>query len=147
MATASTVSLGDPHKPGPDSLKAFEVVESELKKELVRIRRDHNRHESEYFAAVDHLGDTELTGFQANDFVLVRVATSAYGTHLLAKLRIPAMPEDGPAYVHCRIFVTGNDDEPAKLHSFHTEEKGEDGQDKTYRAIFTKDDPLEWFDT
>ena len=62
------------------------------------------------------------------------------------KVRIPAMPDDGgPAYIHFRGFITGED--PAKLHSIHTEEKGEDGEDKKYRAVFTGDDPIEWFDT
>jgi hypothetical protein len=56
------------------------------------------------------------------------------------------MPESGPAYIHFRAFIGGGD-EPAKLHSIHTEEKDDAGGGKTYRAIFTKDDPLEWFDT
>jgi hypothetical protein len=75
----------------------------------------------------------------------VRVAVSAYGIHLFGKLRIPALPDSGPAYIHFRMFVAGG--EPATLHSIHTEEKEVDGGDKTYRAIFTGDDPLEWFDT
>ncbi len=74
----------------------------------------------------------------------MRVAQSAYGIHLLGKVRLPAMPDDGPAYLHVRVFVS---DEPAKLHSIHTEEReGPDGE-KRYRAIFAKDDALEWFDT
>lgn len=74
------------------------------------------------------------------------MAKSAYGVHLFGKLRIPAMPESGPAYVHIRLFVMGGE-EPAKLHSIHTEEKEEEGGSKTFRAIFTKDDKLEWFDS
>ena len=71
---------------------------------------------------------------------------SAYGIHIFGKVRIPGMPDSGPAYIHIRIFVQGGD-EPAKLHSIHTEERDEDGGGKTYRAIFTNDDELEWFDT
>lgn len=56
------------------------------------------------------------------------------------------MPESGPAYIHFRFFSTGPDD-PVKLHSIHTEEKEQPGGGFVYRAIFTKDDPLEWFDT
>lgn len=102
-------------------------------------------HEKEYFAAVDHLSDSELAGFGVDDFREVRVAVTAYGIILFGKIRIPAMPEDGPAYIHFRAFTGGPDDE-AKLHSIHTEEKDFDG-DRKYRAIFTANDPLEWFDT
>lgn len=70
---------------------------------------------------------------------------TAYGIILFGKVRIPAMPEDGPAYIHFRAFTGGPDDE-AKLHSIHTEETDVDG-DRKYRAIFTANDSLEWFDT
>jgi hypothetical protein len=73
----------------------------------------------------------------------VRVGVTAYGIHLLCKLHIPAL-SDG--YVHFRIFSTGPD-EPAKFHSIHTEEKEVAGGHKKFRAIFTKNDPLEWFET
>lgn len=84
-------------------------------------------------------------GFSSKDFRQVRVAVTAYGIHLIGKLRIPAMPESGPAYIHFRVFVTGG--EPASLHSIHTEEKEEPDGGKRYRAIFTDEDPLEWFET
>lgn len=71
---------------------------------------------------------------------------SAYGIHLFGKVRIPALPESGPAFIHVRIFI-GGEEEGAKLHSIHTEEKDEEGGGKTYRAIFTNSDELEWFDT
>jgi hypothetical protein len=54
------------------------------------------------------------------------------------------MPDTGPAYLHVRVFVS---DDPPKLHSIHTEEREEPDGGKKFRAIFTKDDPLEWFDT
>lgn len=76
----------------------------------------------------------------------VRAAVSAYGIHLFCKLRLPAMPDSGPAYIHFRLFSSGTDD-PVKLHNIHTEEKEEPGGGFVYRAIFTSDDPLEWFDT
>ena len=73
------------------------------------------------------------------------MGTSAYGYHLFGRVRIPALPEDGPCYIFFRAFDTGVEAE-AKFHSFHTEEAEdkENGGFK-YRAIFTKDDPLEWF--
>jgi hypothetical protein len=91
------------------------------------------------------LDDHDLIDFSHEDFSEVRVAVSAYGIHLFGKLKIPALPDTGPAYIHFRIFTTG--DELSKLHSIHTEEKEDETAGKTYRAIFTRDDPLEWFDT
>jgi hypothetical protein len=101
-------------------------------------------HEPEYFAPVQHLSDGDLTSFSSADLESVRVASSAYGIHLLGKVRIPAMSDDGPAYLHVRIFIS---DDPAKLHCIHTEERDEPDGGKRFRAIFTKEDPLEWFDT
>lgn len=92
-----------------------------------------------------HLSDTDLVSFTDVDFVQVRVAPSAYGIHLFGKLRIPPMPDSGPAYVHFRLFIPGKDD-PATLHCIHTEEKELADGGFAYRAIFTKNDPLEWFD-
>lgn len=80
----------------------------------------------------------------------MRVGISAYGLHLFGKLRIPAMPDSGPAYIHFRAFVGGdghNEPGVASLHSIHTEDKEEPDGGRAYRAIFTKEDPLEWFDT
>jgi hypothetical protein len=61
-------------------------------------------------------------------------------------VRLPAMPDSGPAYIHIRMYSPGAGEE-AKLHCIHTEEQELPGGDKKFRAIFTKDDPLEWFDT
>ncbi|KAK4180436.1 hypothetical protein QBC36DRAFT_320280 [Triangularia setosa] len=116
MATAETVELGDPHEPKEESLRVFEQIQHELKKTLVHIRHEHNKHEPEYFAAAEHLSDAELAGFTLNDLHQVRVAISAYGIHIFGKVRIPALPDDGPAYIHFRAFTGGPDDE-AKLHS------------------------------
>ncbi|KAK4110587.1 hypothetical protein N656DRAFT_735981 [Canariomyces notabilis] len=146
MATADTVELGEAHEPKEESLNVFKQIQHELKKTLVHIRHEHNKHEPEYFAAVEHLSDAQLAGFGPDDLHQVRVAVSAYGVHLFGKVRIPAMPDDGPAYIHFRAF-TGGPDDTATLHSIHTEDKEEPDGGHTYRAIFTKNDPLEWFDT
>ncbi|KAF5632468.1 hypothetical protein F52700_6455 [Fusarium sp. NRRL 52700] len=147
QATAETVDLGPVHPPKEDSITAFEQILPELKKTLVHLRHDYNKHEPEYFAAAEHLSDQDLVGFSADDFEAVRVATSAYGIHLFGKLRIPALPDpSGPSYIHFRVFIGGGD-EPPKLHSIHTEEREDPSGGKTYRAIFTKNDELEWFDT
>ncbi|KAK4458903.1 hypothetical protein QBC42DRAFT_275744 [Cladorrhinum samala] len=146
MATADTVELGAAHEPKEESYRLFEQIEHELKKTLVHMRHEYNKHEVEYFAAVEHLSDAELAGFAIDDLHQVRVAVSAYGIHFFGKLRIPALPDDGPAYIHFRAFTSGPDDD-AKLHSIHTEDKEESDGGHTFRAIFTKADPLEWFDT
>ncbi|KAI1275259.1 hypothetical protein F5Y07DRAFT_179710 [Xylaria sp. FL0933] len=158
MATADTVNLGPPHAPKEESIKAFTEIEAELKKELLHLRHTYQKHEPEYFAAASHLSDHALTSFTAStDLESVRVAPSAYGIHLLGKLRIPALlatkdeeqgEQDGskPGYLHVRVFTSGPEN-PAKLHCIHTEEREEEGGGKRFRAIFTKDDPLEWFDT
>lgn len=75
----------------------------------------------------------------------MRVATSAYGLHLFGKVRIPALPDTGPAYIHFRAFTAGPDG-TAKLHSIQMQEVEESGGAKKFRAIFGKSDPLEWFD-
>ncbi|CAM1507330.1 Fc.00g069710.m01.CDS01 [Cosmosporella sp. VM-42] len=146
MATAETVDLGPAHPPKEDSIEAFNSILLDIKKNIVHLRHDYAKHEKEYFAAVEHLSDHDLAGFSTDDLESVRVAVSAYGIHLFGKVRIPAMPESGPAYIHFRAFIAGSD-EPPKLHSVHTEERDEEGGGKTFRAIFTKDDALEWFDT
>lgn len=112
----------------------------------------HVEHEPEYFRAVKHLSDHDLTSFSAHDLESVRVASSAYGLHLFGKVRLPAADN---AYVHIRVFGTAKegtdgstlDEREYKLHSFHTEEVIKEDGDRVYRAIFGKDDALEWFDT
>ncbi|KAH8883959.1 hypothetical protein GQ53DRAFT_752499 [Thozetella sp. PMI_491] len=147
MATESTVDFGSAHPPKEESIHVFKEILPKLKHEIVHLRHDHDKHEPEYFAAVRDLSDHDLAGFTEADFVEVRVGRSAYGVHLFGKVRIPALPDSGPAYIHFRAFTDGPEGEPAKLHSIHTEEKEHESGDKTYRAIFTKKDPLEWFDT
>jgi hypothetical protein len=89
-------------------------------------------HEPEYFRAVKDLSDSDLASFSAQDLESVRVAASAYGLHIFGKVKIPAA---SGAYIQY------------KLHSIHTEEVIKSDGDRVYRAIFKKDDELEWFDT
>ncbi|KAI2622956.1 hypothetical protein GGS26DRAFT_233366 [Hypomontagnella submonticulosa] len=150
MATSETVELGPLHPPKEESLKAFSEIESELKKTLLHMKHTYLKHEPEYFAAVQSLSDNELTSFSSSDLEGVRVGLSAYGLHLFGKLRLPAMPDSGPAYIHFRAFIGGDGhQEPgvATLHCIHTEDIEEPDGGHKYRAIFTKDDELEWFDT
>lgn len=41
-ATAETVKLGPAHEPKEESIKAFNEIEHELKKQLVHIRHEHD---------------------------------------------------------------------------------------------------------
>jgi len=148
MATSESVDLGPPHQPLDESLETFGLIRDELKRELRHLRYNLNKHEPEYFAAVKGLSDEELTDFNAEDLVLVRVAKSAYGLHLFGKLLLPdsegrrASPQGG-AYVHFRVFVAGD---TTKLHSIQTEEIENADGTKTFKAIFSQNDPLRWFD-
>ncbi|PSN61076.1 hypothetical protein BS50DRAFT_578871 [Corynespora cassiicola Philippines] len=151
MATEETVQLGEPHAPHQGSIDALDSILDLLKEELIKLRRDHDKHEPEYFRAVRSLSDGDLTSFSASDIDSVRVANSAYGLHIFAKVRIPAVDN---AYIHVRVFGSAKegtdgsslDEREYKLHSIHTEEIIKE-DDRVYRAIFNKDDALEWFDT
>ncbi|EQB44611.1 hypothetical protein CGLO_16624 [Colletotrichum gloeosporioides Cg-14] len=90
-ATAETVDLGPVHEPKEESVKVFKDIEHELKKELLHTRREYQKHEREYFQAVEELDDDQLAGFSSKDLVAVRVGVSAYGVHLFGKIRIPAI--------------------------------------------------------
>ncbi|KAH7083167.1 hypothetical protein BKA63DRAFT_403431 [Paraphoma chrysanthemicola] len=152
MATEETVQLNEAHAPHQASIDAFNSVLQSVKAELVKLRHTHDKHEPEYFRAVADLSDHDLASFTANDLESVRVATSAYGLHLFGKVRVPTAQD---AYIHVRIFgsakdgTDGNtlDEREYKLHSIHTEEVVKKDGDRVYRAIFKKDDALEWFDT
>lgn len=109
-------------------------------------------HEPEYFRAVQHVSDSDLTSFSARDLESVRVAISAYGLHLFGKVRLPTVNN---AYIHIRVFGSAKDgtdgssvdERDYSLHSIHTEEVVKEGGDRVYRAIFGRNDDLEWFDT
>ncbi|KAL5114194.1 hypothetical protein ACEQ8H_007942 [Pleosporales sp. CAS-2024a] len=152
MATKETVQLGEAHAPHQASIDAFNSILESVKHELVKLRHDHDKHEPEYFGAVKHVPDADLASFSAQDLESVRVAASAYGLHLFGKVKLPAA---SGAYVHVRIFGSAKDgtdgssaeEREYKLHNIHTEEVVRGDGDRVYRAIFTKDDALEWFDT
>ncbi|KAF2036581.1 hypothetical protein EK21DRAFT_95835 [Setomelanomma holmii] len=152
MATEETVQLNEAHGPHQASIDAFESVLHSVKAELVKLRHTHDKHEPEYFHAIKELSDHDLASFSVEDLESVRVATSAYGLHLFGKVKIPAASD---AYIHVRIFGSAKegtdgsalDEREYKLHSIHTEEVVKSDGDRVYRAVFKKDDPLEWFDT
>jgi len=152
MATAESVQLGPPHPPKAEAIKAFGEIETELKTKLQHLRHSTDKHEPEYFAAVRRLSDHQLTNFTSDDLEEVRLATSAYGLHLIGKVLIPesdsshSYPEKaGDLYFHFRAFIPGGA-ETATLHSIRMDETEHPDGDKTFKAVFFQNDPLEWFD-
>ncbi|KAH7135722.1 hypothetical protein B0J11DRAFT_167753 [Dendryphion nanum] len=152
MATEDTVQLNEAHAPQHASIDAFGSILESVKSELVKLRHTHDKHEPEYFRAVKSLSDDDLASFSADDLESVRVGQSAYGLHIFGKVRIPKADN---AYIHIRVFGSAKentdgsslDEREYKLHSIHTEEVVKDDGDRVYRAIFGKNDELEWFDT
>jgi hypothetical protein len=167
MATEETVQLSEEHAPHQASVDAIDSILETVKDELVKLRHDHDSmpapslhgmyltilgHEPEYFRAVKHVSDSDLTSFTAHDLESVRVAISAYGLHLFGKIKLPAVDN---GYIHVRVFGSpkdGTDGSSAdereySLHSIHTEEVIKEDGDRVYRAIFGRNDKLEWFDT
>jgi len=77
---------------------------------------------------------------------------TAYGLHLFGKVRLPALDN---GYIHIRIFGSAKDgtdgssldEREYSLHSIHTEEVVKEDGDRVYRAVFGKEDQLEWFET
>jgi len=152
MATEETVKLSEEHAPLQASIDAFESVLESVKHELVKIRREHDKHEPEYFLAVKDLSNADLASFDSSNLESVRAGSSAYGLHIFGKVKIPAAEN---AYIHVRLFGSAKegtdgsstDEREYKLHSIHTEEVVKDDGDHKFRAIFGKNDELEWFDT
>ncbi|KAI1845579.1 hypothetical protein JX265_010466 [Neoarthrinium moseri] len=148
MATRDTAELSQAHAPKEASLAAYSEFESELKRTLLHERHDKAKHELPYFEAAAHLSDADFTSFTQSDFETVRHAQVAYGHILFGKLKIPALAGSKNCYIHFRAFEPEpGTDKKAEVHSIHTERKEEPDGGFKYRALFTKEDPLEWFDT
>jgi len=152
MATAATVDLGPAHPPKAESVEAFNKIEVDLKKMIQHQRHETTKHEPQYFQAVSNLSDQQLTNFSSDDLKEVRIATSAYGKHLLGKVLIPdsdpmhSFPEKASdAYFMFRAFIPGDAD-TAKLHSIRLDEEERTDGDKVFKAIFHQNDPIKWFD-
>ncbi|TVY43178.1 hypothetical protein LSUB1_G001102 [Lachnellula subtilissima] len=162
MATAETVDLGPAHPPKAESIEVFNKIHVDLKKALQHKRHETNKHEPQYFQAVANLSDQQLTNFSsyademawftADDLKEVRVATAAYGKHILGKVLIPdsdpmhSFPEKpSDAYFMFRAFVPGDAD-TATLHCIRMDEEERPDGDKVFKAIFHQNDPIVWFD-
>jgi hypothetical protein len=96
------------------------------------------------------LSDAELTDFTIEqDLIEVRSGAVSYGAIILGKIRIPAVNDElGLGYVHVRIHDPPNrGEEDVMFHSIRSVEgkRDADGHPHLWRAIQTKDYPLEFF--
>jgi hypothetical protein len=168
MATAETVELGPAHPPKTNTISAFKELFVRQKSDddditktpylpdmLIHKFNSDEKHSTSYFHTLREHGLTasdliESIKPAADDeecshFEEVRVAPTPYGYILFGKIRIPALPEDGPCYLHIRFFEPEpGTQRPAELHSIRSDSPKESGE--SWEAIFTKDKPLEWFD-
>ncbi|KAJ8077246.1 hypothetical protein PM082_001674 [Marasmius tenuissimus] len=150
MATLDTITLNEPHPPQENAIEAFGIVLKDIKKAILDSRRDWDKHEPRMWSRAQDLTDEQLVDFKLEeDLVLVSSAPTTYGTIILGKIRIPAVKdEEGEGYIHVRIHDPPNKGtEDVMFHSIHTDEgnRNEDGQPTTWRAIQTKEYPLEFF--
>ena len=101
------------------------------------------------YESVANVSDADLGDFSGQDLVAVRTATTAYGTLIFGKLRLKKAGND--AYLHVRIHDPpdeGQSNKDVMFHSIHTLEGGktaDDGRPTWFKAIMTKDDPIEFF--
>ncbi|KAJ3778655.1 hypothetical protein FB446DRAFT_761627 [Lentinula raphanica] len=148
MASSEEVILNDPHRPHPNAIEAFGHVLPEIKHAIVHSRRDWDKHEPKMWSRASGISDQELVNFTLeNDLVLVRSAPVSYGTIILGKIRIPAINDDeGEGFIHVRIHDPPNwGTEDVHLHFTDEGNKNADGQATTWRAVQSKDTPLEFF--
>ncbi|KAI5810102.1 hypothetical protein DFH27DRAFT_538103 [Peziza echinospora] len=135
MATAETVELGPPHFPKEGSITAFNALLPQIRKKLIVMRHKHGKHDKDYFASVAHLTDHELESFDASNLEEVRVGTTAYGIHILGKVRLPKVED---SYIHVRLYVGEEDGQKVyKLHSIYLDKDG--------RVVLPKAEELAWF--
>ncbi|KAH9892586.1 hypothetical protein C8Q73DRAFT_64505 [Cubamyces lactineus] len=150
MASEEQVELNAPHFPTEKAFEAFEVVEHTIKSEILKSRHDWNKHEPRMWSRAAGISDADLVAFNIReDLVECRSAPTSYGTIILGKIRLPAIRDDeGEGFVHVRIHDPPNrGTEDVIFHSLFTDEgnRDEDGHPTTWRAIQTRDTPLEFF--
>ncbi|KAF7792411.1 hypothetical protein EIP86_003448 [Pleurotus ostreatoroseus] len=150
MASSEQINLNAPHRPTAKAIEAFNVVLHQIKSEIVKSRHHWDKHEPKMWARAAGLSDAELVNFtMEEDLVECRSAPTSYGTVILGKIRIPAVnDEEGEGFIHVRIHDPPNrGTEDVMFHSLFTDEgnRDADGRPTTWRAIQTKDVPLEFF--
>jgi len=148
MASLDSISLNKSHPPGENAIGAFTVVLPIIKEEIIKSRREWDKHEPKMWSRAATISDLELTTFDLDkDLVEVRSASTSYGTIIFGKIRIPVIKDEkGDGFIHVRIHDPPNRGiEDVKFHSLFTDEKRNEGQPMTWQAIQTIDTPLEFF--
>ncbi|KAI0739661.1 hypothetical protein C8Q80DRAFT_195150 [Daedaleopsis nitida] len=150
MASLEELSFNEPHPPQENALEAFGIVETTIKSEIVKSRRHWDLHEPKMWSRASGVSDSDLVAFTLrDDLVEVRSSPTSYGTIILGKIRLPAVNDaEGEGYIHVRIHDPPNrGTEDVMFHSLWTDEGNSDldGRPTTWRAIQTRDTPLEFF--
>ncbi|KAL4080325.1 hypothetical protein V8B97DRAFT_1931668 [Scleroderma yunnanense] len=150
MASAEEVNLSPPHAPHERAVEAFNHVLDTIKHEVKKSRYDWNKHEPRMWDRAGGLSDHDLVNFRVEeDLVEIRTGTVSYGTLIFGKIRIPAVNDDlGEGFIHVRIHDPPNKgEEDVMFHSIFTKEgeRDADGHPHLWRAIQTRDEPLEFF--
>ncbi|KAF8520462.1 hypothetical protein BU17DRAFT_75686 [Hysterangium stoloniferum] len=150
MASEESVVFNAAHAPHPNALAAFAAVLPQIKAAIVASREHWDKHEPAMWARAHALSNHQLTTFDLEeDLVVIRAGITTYGTILLGKLRIPAVQDaEGEGFVHVRVHDPPNrGTQDIMFHSIFTDEGARDpaGHASTYRALQTRDRPLEFF--
>jgi len=150
MASSEQLEFNEAHAPQQNAIDAFNNVLPAIKSEIVKSRKHWDNHERRMWRRASHLSDKELTEFDIEkDLVEIRAAATSYGTIILGKIRIPAIKDDeGEGYLHVRIHDPPNrGNEDVIFHSLFTDEvrANPDDQPSDYRAVQTRNKPLEFF--
>ncbi|KAG6845302.1 hypothetical protein H0H87_011152 [Tephrocybe sp. NHM501043] len=147
MASEETINLNEAHPPRANAVEAFTIVAPTIKAEILKSRRDWDKHEPRMWSRASGISDEDLIKFNVDaDLVQVRSASTSYGTIILGKIKIPAInDEEGEGYIHVRIHDPPNRGaEDVRFHSLFTDE-GKSGSESTWRAVHTLNTPLEFF--
>ncbi|KAG9029262.1 hypothetical protein FRB95_005536 [Tulasnella sp. JGI-2019a] len=149
MASKEQVDLSPGHPPTPRSMEAFSILLSQIKEEIVKSRRDWDKHEPKMWSRATGITDHQLVGGidVQRDLVEVRAGQASYGAIIFGKVKVGT--NDGQeGFVHVRIHDPPNrGDADVRFHSIWTDEgnRKADGQPTTWNAIQRRDTPLEWF--
>ncbi|QRV76624.1 hypothetical protein RhiJN_04639 [Ceratobasidium sp. AG-Ba] len=122
------------------------TVLPKIKLAVISSRNEWDIHEPRMWSRASGLSDPELSSFDIeNDLVEVRAGATSYGTIILGKIRIPAINDAEGFMTHPTMYKFGTGD--VLFHSLFTDEgnRDADGKPTTFRAIQTRDTPLEFF--
>ncbi|KAH6914304.1 hypothetical protein BKA70DRAFT_1261005 [Coprinopsis sp. MPI-PUGE-AT-0042] len=150
MASSEMLSFSDPSPPKQTGLDAFNAILPTIKSEILKSRKHWDLHEPKMWSRAKGLSDEQLSDFTIEqDLVEIRSASTSYGYVLLGKIKIPAVNDDeGEGYVHVRIHDPPNRGvQDVIFHSLWTDEaeRDADGRPTKWRAVQTKETPLEFF--